>query len=124
MINIPVPEHDDALKLHDFSRMSEQEFHRSIAMGYRYVIYQYTVSVFIYTATRPTKVFRTQSRKAAWVKGLPYSVVCLLFGWWHVPGILSNVGSLYHNFKGGVDVSAEVLEYIRQQDPMYTYGMR
>lgn len=123
-IDIPVPEHDQEIDVRAFSRMTEAEFHRSLAMGHRFVIYYWTLSALFISTTRHTRAYRTHGRRGAIVRGLPYTLVCLLFGWWSFPGGLRNFVSIYHNLTGGVDVSGNVLDMIRRNDPMYHYGLR
>lgn len=122
-INIPVPDHDNVIDVRAFSRMSEAELYRSIAMGERYVVYYWTLSMFIYTTTRHTKAYRLRDRRSAFFRGLPYTLICLVFGWWHFPGCLINFNSLYHDLRGGADVSGNILEEIRNNDPRYQYGL-
>lgn len=123
-MEIPIPDHDHAIDVRAFGRMSETEFHRSIADGDRYVIFYWTLSAIFISVTRHTRVYRCRGRKGSILKGLPFLIVCLLFGWWSIPGGLWNFRSVYWNMIGGQDVSAPVLEVIRYQDPRYQYGLR
>ena len=122
-ITIPKGDRDDDLDLHPFSRLTEAEFKDMIAMGEHFVVYCYTLSAFIYTTTRPTKVHATRKFQGAFLRGLPYTMLTVLFGWWHPLGIVNSLNSIIANTRGGADVSPQIIEYIRQQDPRYLYGM-
>jgi len=124
MITIPQGAKDNNLDLHRFSRMGEAEFKNRVFLGERFVIYRYTLSAFIYSATLPTKVHVASSRSAAVLKGIPYTLVSALFGWWFITGPITTITSIIANSRGGIDVSAEILEHIRKQDVLYLYGMR
>ena len=124
MFAIPRGVGDEDLDLHRFSRMSATEFRNSLALGHRYSIYRYTISAFIYSATLSTNVKVAANVKSAKFKGLPYSIISLILGWWFITGPINTIASIATNTRGGIDVSGEILEYIHQQDPRYLYGMR
>ena len=112
------------LDLHDFSNMSEQEFKDQLAMGKRYVVYQYALSIVVVSFRHPTRVHIAKSRKHAIIKGLPWTLLTLVFGWWSIPsGPIFTLTCLSTNLSGGLDVSSEILEHIRNQDPRYQYGL-
>ncbi len=46
------------------------------------------------------------------------------FRWWFITGPITTIASIIANSRGGIDVSAEILEHIRKQDVLYLYGMR
>lgn len=123
MFAIPEGDRDYDLELHQFSRMSEAEFKNRQLLGERFVIYRYTLSALIYSTTRPTKVHVSKNRGSAVLKGIPYTVVSALFGWWFITGPITTIASIVANSRGGIDVSAEILEHIRKQDVRYLYGM-
>lgn len=124
MIHIPQGDRDNDLDLHRFSPMSEAEFKNRVFLGARFVTYRYTLSAIIFSVTRPTKVHVASSRKSALLKGIPYTLVSALFGWWCITGPVHTIVPIATNSKGGRDVSAEILEHIRKQDVLYLYGMR
>ncbi len=123
MITMPQSVEHDELVLHNFSRMSVAEFKNRQFLGERFVIYNYTLSALIYTTTRPTKVHVARNLRTAILKGIPYTLISMIFGWWHIMGPIATIVSVIGNSLGGTDVSEEILEHIRKQDVRYQYGM-
>jgi hypothetical protein len=78
------------------------------------VFFQYCVSILILTFRRPSDVFFVRSGENAVVKGLPYTLLTLLVGWWGIPwGPIYTIGSLVTNLGGGKDVTEEILAGLR-----------
>ena len=83
--------------------------------GARFVVYQYCISIIVMTFKRPSSIYFVRAGEGAVSKGLGFSLISLLLGWWGVPwGPIYTVGSFITNFKGGKDVTREVLATIRQ----------
>lgn len=113
------------LDLHGFSNTTEQAFRARLEAGERFVVYHYAISVVFYSFRHPTKVHSLRSRSHAVLKGLPWTLLTLLLGWWAFPsGPLFTIQCLFINLRGGEDVSGDILEYIRTQDVRYQYGFR
>jgi len=111
------------LDLHGFSNTTEKEFLAQIQAGKRFVVYHYAMSVVFYSFQHATKIHVVESRGMAVVKGLPWTLLTLLLGWWAIPfGPIYTLISVYWNFSGGTDVSGEILDHIRKQDPRHLYG--
>lgn len=86
------------------------ELQREIALGGRFVFYKYCVSMIVVTMQRPSDVYFVRGSESAVFHGLPYSALTLLFGWWGIPwGPIYSVSALANNFRGGHDVTNEVL---------------
>jgi hypothetical protein len=50
------------------------------------------------------------------VKGLPFTLVSLVAGWWGIPwGPIYTVQSIYNNSRGGKDVTQAVVNSLRGQ---------
>jgi hypothetical protein len=88
-----------------------------IERGGRFVIYQYCMSVVIMTFKRPSDIYFIPSGENAIKKGLGFSVISLLLGWWGVPwGPIYTIGSFITNFRGGKDVTQEVIASFQQNN--------
>src|SRR5690606_24282772 len=112
------------LELHAFSNTSERAFMDLLHSGHRFVVYQYAISVVLYSFRHPTRVHSSRTRNKAILMGLPWTLLTLLLGWWAFPsGPIFTIQCLITNLSGGVDVSSNILEYIRSQDPKYQYGL-
>lgn len=112
------------LELHAFSNTSEKDFLGLLHNGHRFVVYQYAISVVVYSFRHPTRMYSSKTRSQAILKGLPWTFLTFLLGWWAFPaGPVFTINCLTANLSGGVDVSSDILEYIRNQDPKYQYGL-
>ena len=91
--------------------ISAGELHYEIQRGGRFVIFQYCVSLLVITFKRPTSVYFIRTGQNATVKGIPWTLVSLLAGWWGIPwGPIYTVQSIWKNCKGGVDVTESIVK--------------
>jgi hypothetical protein len=92
--------------------LSAEALSRELAAGGRFVVYEYCISV-IFATTRPASgVYFLRASELGILRGLPYSLLSLLLGWWGVPwGFIQTPLAIITNFSGGRDVTAEVSEY-------------
>ena len=83
--------------------------------GARFVIYQYCISILIMSFRRPSDIYFVRAGQSAVSRGLGFSMISLLFGWWGIPwGPIYTIGSFITNFSGGKDVTQEVVEGLKQ----------
>jgi hypothetical protein len=69
------------------------------------VRYPYVVSVVVLTFRFESRPHRVRSDDARYVRGIPYMVVSLLFGWWGVPwGPIQTWRAVWDCLSGGVEV--------------------
>ena len=81
-----------------------------LKQGGKFVVYQYCISLLVITFRRSSNIYFIRSEENAIVKGLPFTLLTLLLGWWGIPwGPIYTVTSVWTNFKGGKDVTQEVL---------------
>lgn len=86
--------------------MSDADLNAAIADGARLVVYQYTISIIVMTFRRGSAVHFVPAGQSAVVKGLPYSLLTFVAGWWGIPwGPIYTVGALIKNLSGGEDVT-------------------
>jgi hypothetical protein len=96
---------DQALKT-----MSPQEFAFEIQRGGKVIVYQYVVSIVVMTFKRNAPVQFLKAGESAVVRGLPWTLLSLLAGWWGIPwGFIYTPQVLYKNLNGGVDVTSNVM---------------
>ena len=70
--------------------------------GGRWVVFEYCISFVIMTVRRPSREYFLRNGERAWLRGLPYSLISLLFGWWGVPwGPILTPVTVYCNLTGG-----------------------
>ncbi|MBI1305215.1 MAG: hypothetical protein GC181_01220 [Bacteroidetes bacterium] len=91
--------------------MSADDISRELQRGGKFVIYKYCISIIVMTFQRPTDIYFIKGGESGVVKGLGFSFITLLFGWWGIPwGPIYSIGSMITNFRGGTDVTAAVLQ--------------
>jgi hypothetical protein len=77
----------------------------------RWVVFEYCISLIAVTLRRPSRPIHLKPAQRAWVRGLPYVMVSLLFGWWGLPwGVIYTPLAIYANLTGGLDITAQVRE--------------
>jgi hypothetical protein len=85
--------------------------------GARFVIYQYCISILIMSFRRPSNIYFVRAGQSAVGRGLGFSAISMLLGWWGIPwGPIYTIGSFITNFSGGKDVTPEVVAGLKQQD--------
>jgi hypothetical protein len=95
--------------------MSPQELEFEIQRGGRFVVYQYCVSLLVVTFRRNAPVKFLRAGESATVKGLPFTLLTLAFGWWGFPwGFIYTPQVIYKNLKGGTDITAAALKRTQQ----------
>ena len=68
----------------------------------KYVIYRYAISLSIVTFYRASRAYRVSGRSEAILRGIPYSLLSLLLGWWAIPwGPIRTIQALMINLGGG-----------------------
>ena len=86
------------------------ELQQEIQQGGKFVMYQYCISLLVITFRRSSNVYFVSHEQNAVIKGLPFTLLSLVLGWWGIPwGPIYTIQSLWVNFKGGKDVTQEVL---------------
>ena len=98
------------MKIHGIEGMTGRELHDELHRGGRFVIFYYVISIIIRTIRRPSDVYFIRAGESAVGKGLGYSLLTMVIGWWGLPfGIIYSFMALFTNFGGGKDVTNEVV---------------
>jgi hypothetical protein len=104
------------MQIKGIESMTGAELAQEVARGGKFVIYQYAFSVVVMSFKRPSDIYFVRSSESAVVKGLPYTLLTLVAGWWGIPfGPIFSVMALFNNLKGGTDVTNEVLNVLNVQ---------
>ena len=83
---------------------------QEIQQGAKFVMFQYCISVLVITFRRSSNIYFISHSDNAVVKGLPFTLLSLVLGWWGIPwGPIYTIQSIWVNFSGGKDVTREVL---------------
>lgn len=89
-----------------------QELGRILDGADRYVCYEYCISVIFLTLRKPSRVHHLRPRELGLWRGLPYTLISLLLGWWGIPwGVIYTPLTIFTNLSGGRDVTDQVLNH-------------
>jgi hypothetical protein len=98
------------MKIEGIEGMQISQVQFELQRGAKFVFYYYCVSVLVMTFRRPSGIYFVRAGENRIVKGLPWTLLTLLLGWWGIPwGPIYSIQSLVVNFGGGKDVTAEVV---------------
>ena len=86
------------------------ELQAEIQQGGKFVMYQYCISILVITFKRFSNIYFISHDQNAVVKGLPFTLLSLVLGWWGIPwGPIYTIQGVWINLSGGKDVTQEVL---------------
>lgn len=103
------------MKIVGIENLSTAQIRDEVQRGGKFVYFQFCISVIIMTFRRPSEIHFVRSGESAVAKGLSYSLISFFVGWWGIPwGPIYTVGSLVNNFRGGKDVTEQVLANLQQ----------
>jgi len=98
------------MKIRGIGRMTVGELKVELQSGARFVVFQYCFSLLVVTYKRPSDFYFIRPGENAVAMGLVFSLISMLFGWWGFPwGPVYTIQSLKVNFRGGEDVTQNVL---------------
>jgi hypothetical protein len=81
-----------------------------IDQGGKFVMYQFCISLLVITFKRSSNIYFVSHDQNAVVKGLPFTLLSLVLGWWGIPwGPIYTIQSAWVNFQGGKDVTKEIV---------------
>ena len=93
--------------------LTGEEIADELSRGARFVVFQYCISLAIVTFRRNSGVHFIRAGRSAFFRGLPYTFVSLVLGWWGIPwGFIFTPVAIFTNLCGGKDVTQEVLASI------------
>ena len=97
------------MKIQGIEGMSPDRLQFELQRGAKLVFYQYAISILVMSFRRSSDIYFIPAGESAVKKGLPWSLISLVAGWWGIPwGPIFTIQSLVTNFKGGKDVTAEL----------------
>ena len=84
-----------------------------VTSGTRFVLYLYAVGLIVFWIFRFSDVRAVPPGARRRAAGLRYSLLTAFLGWWAIQSIIPAIRALVENFKGGIDVSSNVLAVAR-----------
>lgn len=101
------------MQIEGISELSHDELLAELRRGGRFVFYEYCISFIIFTLRRPSSVCFLRAEQWSWLRGLPYTMLSLLFGWWGLPwGLIYTPLVVMTNLVGGCDVTEQTCAYL------------
>jgi hypothetical protein len=105
-----------ATKIRGIEGMRHGELEFEIQRGAKFVLFQYCISVIVLTFRRASDIYFLRQGENAVAKGLPFTLLSLVAGWWGIPwGPIYTIQSVYNNSCGGKDVTQAVVNSLRSQ---------
>jgi len=99
--------------------MSNEAIRAGLDRGGRFVIYQYCISVVFMTFKRPSAIYFLRADEGAGGKGVKFTLLSVLFGWWGIPwGPIWTLMTVFKNLGGGTDVTRQVMASIAPTEPV------
>lgn len=90
-----------------------EELEHEVNSGGKFVIYQFSLSILVMSFKRSSDIYYVKAGESRVKKGVKFILLSLLLGWWGIPwGPIYTIGTLSNNFKGGKDVTTEVMQYL------------
>jgi len=97
------------MQIQGIEGMTTGQVQFELQRGAKFVFYYYCVSLLVITFRRPSGIYFLRAGESTVVKGLPWTLLTVVAGWWGIPwGPIYSIQSLVVNFKGGKDVTVEV----------------
>jgi hypothetical protein len=107
---------DRALVPKDIAALTSGDLDSRLAAGGRFVFYEFCISFILLTLRRQSAVYFLRAGERGIVRGLPYCLLSLFFGWWGVPwGIIYTPLTLVTNLRGGCDVTAQICDLLARR---------
>ncbi len=104
------------MQIKNIEGLSTDQINTELAQGAKFVVFQYTISIIVLTFKRSSDIYFIRAGENGTIKGLPFTGIAFLLGWWGIPwGPIYTIGSLYNNLKGGKDVTTEVLAAVNSK---------
>jgi hypothetical protein len=101
------------MKIKNINGLSADALERKVAEGGRFVYFAFTISLVVVTFKRTSGVYLLSAGENAVVKGIPFTILSFLFGWWGIPyGPKYTIQSIHTNLSGGKDVTDEVMSTV------------
>jgi hypothetical protein len=101
------------MKIKNIDGLSAADLQEAVDGGARFVYYAWTISAIILTFKRTSGVYMIRQGQNRISKGIVFSMVSFLFGWWGVPsGPKHTIESIRTNMRGGKDVTDEVMAVV------------
>jgi hypothetical protein len=102
------------VKIQGINGLSQSEIDFELQRGAKFVFFQYCISIVVLTFKRSSDIYFLRSGESGSSKGLPFTLLSLVAGWWGIPwGPIYTIQTVYNNLQGGKDVTQQVRNSLR-----------
>jgi nephrocystin-3 len=116
-------------RINGIEGMTINNINAELSRGGKFVIFQYCIIIF----KQSSSIYFIKGDDKAFIKGLRFTLISLFLGWWgltliggRIPcptGLIHSVKSCITNFRGGKDVTQEVIYTLSQPATFTTKGV-
>src|SRR5438876_4178101 len=104
------------MRIDGINELSSAELEAHLTAGGRFAVFEYCISLVVVTLHRRSGVYWLRPGEKGLFRGLPYTALSLLLGWWGVPwGFIYTPLVIVTNLSGGCDITAEVKKRMREE---------
>jgi hypothetical protein len=98
------------MKIRGADKLTAGELNFELQRGAKFVFFQWCISLLLVTFKRSSDVYFIRVEESAFTKGLPFTLLSLVAGWWGIPwGPIFTLQAVWNNTRGGKNVTADVL---------------
>ncbi|MCL1807280.1 MAG: hypothetical protein FWG31_06230 [Oscillospiraceae bacterium] len=102
----------------DIDNMSVSEIRQELRNGSCFIRYRFCFSLLFFTFMRSSGIYLIRDGESRAAKGLRFTVLTFLAGWWGVPwGPVYSIRSIKTNLRGGIDITENVKALVQTQEP-------
>jgi hypothetical protein len=110
------------MQINGIEGLSTSQIKAEIERGAKFVKFHYCISIVVLSFKRTSDIYFIKAGESGASKGMKYTLLALLLGWWGIPfGIFWTISSLIINLSGGEDVTKPVMNLLNlsleQQKP-------
>jgi len=98
------------MQIKNAENLRSVELKQELENGGRFVVFEYCISIIILTFRRSSAVYFVRGDESTIRFSWSFTLITFLLGWWGIPwGPIYSIGSIFNNFTGGKNVTAEIL---------------
>jgi hypothetical protein len=102
-------------KIIGIDNMTVEEINKELSHGGKFVVFPYCFSIIILTFKRSSDIYFIKAGESTFSKSIQFILISFLLGWWGIPwGIIYTIQCLIDNFKGGRDITEQVISALRE----------
>ena len=101
------------MRIKNIAGLSADMLGQEVSKGGRFIYYAVTISLIIVSFKRTSGIYLVRAGENSVTKGIPFTILSVLFGWWGFPfGPKNTMESIRTNFRGGKNVTDEVMSTV------------